>query len=59
MVSNVMMIMIIFMGFTLPVGMAIYWFISAIISLAQSLIVRAIGKAKKPKSQYAKYKTKK
>ena len=47
------------MGFTLPVGMAIYWFISAIISLAQSLIVRAVGKAKKPKSQFAKYKTKK
>ena len=59
MVSNVMMIMIIFMGFTLPVGMAIYWFISAIISLAQSLIIRLIGKVRKPKSQYAKYKTKK
>lgn len=59
MVSNVMMIMIIFMGFTLPVGMAIYWFISAIISLAQSLIIRAISKSNRSKSQHAKYKTKK
>ena len=57
--SNVMMIMIIFMGFTLPVGMAFYWVISAVISLAQSFIVRAITKSKKEKAGYAKYKTKK
>lgn len=59
MVSNIMMIMIIFMGFTLPVGMAIYWFISALISLAQSFIVRKIGKNRQNKSGFTKYKTKK
>ena len=60
MVSNIMMIMIIFMGFTLPVGMAIYWFISALISLAQTFIVRKIGKNKQQnKAGFAKYKTKK
>lgn len=58
MVSNVMMIMIIIMGFTLPVGMAIYWIITALISLAQSLIIRAISKKKQAKKGYAKYKTK-
>ncbi len=58
MISNVMMIMIIFMGFTLPVGMAIYWFISAIISLSQSLIMRKITKNKRNKSNFTKYKTK-
>lgn len=57
MVSNIMMIMIIFMGFTLPVGMAIYWFISAIISLAQSLIIRKVGK-KRQSTGFTKYKTK-
>ena len=56
MMSNVMMIMIIFMGFTLPVGMAFYWVISAIISLIQSFIVRKITKKNQ---NFTKYKTKK
>lgn len=59
MVSNIMMIMIIVMGFTLPVGMAIYWFIAAIISLVQSLVIRAISKKKLESKGYAKYKAKK
>ncbi len=59
MMSNIMMIMIIVMGFTLPVAMAVYWVISALISLAQSLIIRAISKRKREsKKQFAKYKTK-
>lgn len=59
MVSNIMMVMIIVMGFTLPVGMAIYWFIAAIISLVQSLVIRQITKRKREKkTSYAKYKTK-
>ena len=39
-VSYVMIIMIIIMGFTLPAAMGVYWFIGAIISLAQSLIIQ-------------------
>jgi membrane protein insertase Oxa1/YidC/SpoIIIJ len=40
MVSNVMFIMIIVMGFSLPSAMGIYWFIGALISLAQTLLTR-------------------
>lgn len=57
MISNVMMVMIIVMGFTLPVAMALYWVISALISLAQSMIIRAITK-KKRENKFSKYKTK-
>ncbi len=59
MVSNIMMIMIIVMGFTLPVAMAVYWVISALIALAQSLIIRSISKRKIKDKGYTKYKTKK
>ncbi len=59
MMSNIMMIMIIVMGFTLPVAMAVYWVISALIALAQSLIIRAISKRKIKEKGYTKYKTKK
>lgn len=45
-VSWVMLIMIIFMGFTLPAAMGFYWFIGAIVSLAQSLITTAIANRK-------------
>ncbi len=41
-VSYVMLIMIIFMGFTLPAAMGVYWLVGAIFSLAQSLITQAI-----------------
>jgi membrane protein insertase Oxa1/YidC/SpoIIIJ len=35
-----MFIMIIVMGFSLPSAMGIYWFIGALISLAQTLLTR-------------------
>lgn len=46
-VSWVMLIMIIFMGFTLPAAMGFYWFIGALVSLAQSLITNAIFSRKR------------
>ena len=55
----VMLVMIIFMGFSLPVAMAIYWTISALISLTQSLVMSAINNKKTDKKDFAKYKTKK
>jgi YidC/Oxa1 family membrane protein insertase len=42
MISNVMFIMIIVMGFSLPSAMGIYWFIGALISLAQTLLTRKL-----------------
>ncbi len=56
-VNNIMMIMIIVMGFSLPVGMAIYWFIGALISIAQTLIIQHINNRKS--SNTIKYKNKK
>ena len=41
-VSWVMLIMIIFMGFTLPAAMGVYWFIGALVSLAQSTIMHIV-----------------
>ncbi|HHT66846.1 MAG TPA: membrane protein insertase YidC [Erysipelotrichaceae bacterium] len=49
MVTYVMMAMIIFMGFTLPSAMGVYWFVSALFSLAQTLIVEKINKNKSKK----------
>ena len=37
MISYAMLVMIIVMGFTLPAAMGVYWFIGALISLAQSV----------------------
>ena len=48
-ISYVMLIMIIVMGFTLPAAMGVYWFVGAIISLAQSLIIQLIFNRKKSK----------
>ena len=45
MVSYVMLAVIIFMGFSLPAAMGVYWFIGALVSLAQSLITQAIMSA--------------
>ena len=42
MVNNVMLIMIIVMGFSLPVSMCIYWFITSLISLGQSFLTQKI-----------------
>ena len=38
-ISYVMLVMIIIMGFTLPAAMGVYWFIGAIFSLVQSVIM--------------------
>ena len=57
MMNYVMLVMIVVMGFSLPVAMAIYWIISAIISLTQSLIMSSINNKKKEKDNYTKYKT--
>ena len=39
-ISYVMIIMIIVMGFTLPAAMGVYWLVGALVSLAQSLIIQ-------------------
>lgn len=49
-VSYVMIIMIIVMGFTLPAAMGVYWFIGALISLTQSLLIQFIFNRRKPKN---------
>ncbi len=45
--SNVMLIMIVVMGFSLPSAMGIYWFIGALISVSQTLITRKVMARKK------------
>jgi YidC/Oxa1 family membrane protein insertase len=45
--SNVMLVMIIVMGFSLPSAMGIYWFIGALISIAQTGITRKVMAHKK------------
>lgn len=42
MVNNVMVVMIIVMGLSLPIAMSIYWFVSALISLGQSFLTQAL-----------------
>lgn len=54
----IMFCMILFTGFMLPVAMAIYWTIAAIITLCQSLIVQLIVAKHSDKKKFAKYKTK-
>ena len=48
-ISYAMIAMIIVMGFTLPAAMGIYWFIGALLTLAQSLIIQFIFNGKKHK----------
>ena len=45
--TYIMMIMIIFMGFSLASGMGVYWFIGAVISVVQTLITQKIMHGKK------------
>lgn len=45
--SNIMLIMIIFMGFSLPSAMGIYWFFGALMSVGQTLITRKAMAVKK------------
>ncbi len=48
-ISYVMLVMIIVMGFTLPAAMGVYWFIGALVSLAQTLIMQLFSNKKKHK----------
>lgn len=50
-ISWVMLVMIIIMGFTLPAAMGVYWFIGALVSLAQTLLTQYVffGKGRKNK----------
>ncbi len=41
-IMYVMMAVIIFMGATLPAGMAVYWFMSALFSIGQTFVTQAI-----------------
>jgi YidC/Oxa1 family membrane protein insertase len=54
MVSNIMVIMIILMGLQLPIAMSVYWFIGALISLLQSLIMQHITEKQAKKKSYKK-----
>ena len=49
MFTYIMMAMIIFMGFTLPSSMGVYWFVGALFSVAQTLIIEAINNRKSKK----------
>ena len=49
MFTYVMMAMIIFMGFTLPSAMGVYWFVGALFSICQTLIIEAINNRKSKK----------
>lgn len=53
MVNNIMLIMIIVMGWSLPVSMCIYWFITSLIALGQSFLMQKIisNTAKKMKKK--------
>ena len=49
MFTYIMMAMIIFMGFTLPSAMGVYWFFGALFSIAQTLIVEAVTQSRAKK----------
>ena len=49
MFTYIMMAMIIFMGFMLPAAMGVYWFVGAIFSVCQTLIIEAVNNAKAKK----------
>ncbi len=55
MMSNIMMIMILVMGFFMPITMSIYWIASAIVGVTQSLIMHKLNNGNKK----GKYKVKK
>lgn len=59
MVNNMMLIFIIVMGLSLPVAMAIYWFASSLISLAQTVIMQLVIQKHQKNKKHTKYKTKK
>lgn len=47
--TYVMMAMIIFMGFTLPSAMGVYWFVGALFSIVQTLVVEKINEVRSKK----------
>ena len=49
MFTYIMMAMIIFMGFTLPSAMGVYWFVGALFSIVQTLIIELINNQKSKK----------
>ena len=49
MFTYVMMAMIIFMGFMLPSAMGVYWFVGALFSIGQTLIIEKINSARAKK----------
>ena len=49
MFTYIMMAMIIFMGFTLPSAMGVYWFVGALFSIGQTLIIEKINNSKSKK----------
>ena len=49
MFTYIMMAMIIFMGFMLPAAMGVYWFVGAIFSVCQTLIIEAINNSRNKK----------
>jgi len=49
MFTYIMMAMIIFMGFTLPSAMGVYWFVGALYSIAQTLIIEKVNNRKSKK----------
>ena len=55
-ISYVMLVMIIVMGFTLPAAMGVYWLIGAIVSLIQTLLTQYVFTGKKRKNKAVKVK---
>lgn len=51
MMTNVFLIMIIFMGFMLPAAMTVYWIAGSVVSIAQSFIVNAYTEHQSKKEQ--------
>ena len=47
--TYIMMVFIIIMGFSLASAMGVYWFVGALISIAQTLITNAVAERKKNK----------
>lgn len=52
--NYIMIIMVIFMGLSLPIAMCIYWFITALISLGQSFLTHKINEKMMLKHKYGK-----
>lgn len=52
--SNIMLVFIIIMGFSLPSAMGVYWLIGAIISIIQTVIVQLVMSYTMKKKKYSK-----